>query len=366
MSKFNIDTPYSEILLSDIKFQQLPTTPQDKVYHAEGDVWVHTCLVLDALKSIWSDLSLDEKEICFNACAYHDIAKSYTTVIHEDGGISAKSHSTKGATDTRVLMYKANVDSTFREKVCSLVTHHQDPFFIFANKSDLPPELLVRKLSVICDTKLLYYVAKADIIGRDYFDKQKVLDDIEQYKDLCIELDCFGKPYNFYNDITRVKYFDSNGGVSPDHFFWREHASNVYVTVGIPASGKSTYVNKHFSHLPVVSYDSILEELNLEYCHDNVMHAVRIGKERIKTLLRNKQDFVVCNTTITKQYQENLANITKQYGGNIHFLIVERPYNTVISANNKRNSTVRTQDYNSFFLKWDLPTLDYAHTITFV
>ena len=31
------------------QLQALATTPQDPIYHAEGDVWTHTCMVVEAL-----------------------------------------------------------------------------------------------------------------------------------------------------------------------------------------------------------------------------------------------------------------------------------------------------------------------------
>lgn len=369
MKLYEITSSYDEILNSSPEFLKLVDTEQDPVYHAEGNVWVHTTLVLDSLKQIWDDLTEYEKQICFNACVYHDIAKSYTTVKHEDGGISARGHSNKGSSQVRTILYKANVDKSTREQICSIVLNHQVPFFTFNSKSQEPPELIVRRLSVECDTRLLYYVAKSDMMGRTYHDKQSVLQDIELFKELCIEQDCFGKPYKFADNITRVKYFDSSGTIDPSYKFYREPASTVYVMVGLPGSGKNYYVDKHLSNIPSVSYDDIRKEFNIyDYTLAGSSEVARIGKERIKDLLRAKKDFVVNNTTISKQYQEAISNLIKQYGGTVIFIVVERPFCVITSANSKRSGhdIVPNHVYESMMRKWDMPLLSYAHEIIHV
>lgn len=60
--------------------------PHDPVYHAEGDPWVHTCLVAKALQSGdgFADLPAERREILRLAAWFHDIAKPMTTVIEWD------------------------------------------------------------------------------------------------------------------------------------------------------------------------------------------------------------------------------------------------------------------------------------------
>ena len=86
---------------------RLEETPQDPYYHAEGNVGLHTRMVLDALAqdAHYRRADADGRFVLFMACLLHDIAKPDTTVIDEASGrIGQPGHSRRGAVDVRVLM----------------------------------------------------------------------------------------------------------------------------------------------------------------------------------------------------------------------------------------------------------------------
>ncbi len=108
------------------------TTPQSPVYHAEGDVWTHTMMVVDALLGMpaYQELVAEQQEIVFLAALLHDIAKSTTTVVDpQTGAISQPGHSKRGAIDARIALWDAGVPFATREAVCRLIALHQVPFF---------------------------------------------------------------------------------------------------------------------------------------------------------------------------------------------------------------------------------------------
>src|SRR5690349_12920098 len=57
--------------------------PQSPVYHAEGDVLIHTRMVIEALLNLpeWQGLSADERQLLFAATLLHDIGKPACTVV---------------------------------------------------------------------------------------------------------------------------------------------------------------------------------------------------------------------------------------------------------------------------------------------
>jgi putative nucleotidyltransferase with HDIG domain len=69
--------------------QQMADCIQDKGYHAEGNVWPHTQMVLRQLEkhSRWAGLPQADKETLIAAALLHDSGKPATTV-EEDGKIS--------------------------------------------------------------------------------------------------------------------------------------------------------------------------------------------------------------------------------------------------------------------------------------
>src|SRR5262249_31914006 len=65
--------------------------PQDPVYHAEGDVEIHTRMVCESLieNQRWRGLATAEREIVFAASLLHDVAKPATT-RKENGRITSR------------------------------------------------------------------------------------------------------------------------------------------------------------------------------------------------------------------------------------------------------------------------------------
>lgn len=56
------------------QLERAKTTPQDPLYHAEGDVWTHTQMVVTELlqDSDYAGLMAEEREIVFLAALLHD------------------------------------------------------------------------------------------------------------------------------------------------------------------------------------------------------------------------------------------------------------------------------------------------------
>lgn len=84
--------------------QQLSSTPQDKEWHAEGDVFKHTQMVLeccyDILETEASHLSNDQKLALILGAVFHDIGKPLTTKEAEINSVTrvvAPNHEARGA-----------------------------------------------------------------------------------------------------------------------------------------------------------------------------------------------------------------------------------------------------------------------------
>ena len=79
---------YSGWLAAFPQLELAKTTPQSPIYHAEGDVWTHTCMVADALISHpdWQSASRSDQEVLFIAAMLHDVAKCSTTQVDPDTG----------------------------------------------------------------------------------------------------------------------------------------------------------------------------------------------------------------------------------------------------------------------------------------
>lgn len=98
----------------------LESTPQSPRYHAEGNVGVHTRMVLDALLECdhFATSSGTQRETLFLAALLHDICKPETTTVDPiTGDIGQPGHSRRGAVDVRALLWRAGVPFSLRESV---------------------------------------------------------------------------------------------------------------------------------------------------------------------------------------------------------------------------------------------------------
>lgn len=112
---------------------KLKDTPQDSFYHAEGDVWTHTKMVLDSLRENhinkpFDQYSLEKQFIIFYSALFHDISKPVCTK-QEGTRITSKGHSKLGSFDTRKILYELDIPFQVRESICNIISTHQIPFF---------------------------------------------------------------------------------------------------------------------------------------------------------------------------------------------------------------------------------------------
>lgn len=187
--------------------ESLAATPQDPVYHAEGDVWVHTVAVVNALLNhpAYAALSPTEQGVVFHAAVLHDIAKPATT-REIQGRIHAPGHSRRGAIEVRIAGWRHHWPLPLREAVCRLIEAHQWPFYLFEHRQGLAPEFLVRHAACDRPLDLLALLATADLLGRKSDNQSHALDQVALFEEQARELDCWQNPYVFPDNATRVAY----------------------------------------------------------------------------------------------------------------------------------------------------------------
>lgn len=93
-------------------------------------------MVLDALHTLdeYRNASPQDREIMYLAALLHDISKPACTVHEDDGRITSKGHSKRGAIDSRIMLWKLDYPFYMRESICNIIATHQVPFFAFDDK----------------------------------------------------------------------------------------------------------------------------------------------------------------------------------------------------------------------------------------
>lgn len=343
------------------------TTPQSPVYHAEGDVWTHTMMVIDELLALsdYQAASRADQVVVFLAALLHDISKCSTTVIDPvTGAIGQPGHSKKGAVDARIALWDVDAPFAVREAICRLIAVHQVPFFVLeSSRRGITPEFAVRELSWHLDIPLLAMLAEADMRGRICVDQQKVLDNIELFRELAREEGCYGQPRPFADAHTRLAYF-RGADVHPDYSLFQEPGSKVIVMCGLPASGKNTWVAKHHPKLPVVSFDDAREELGIRHGKNEGLVAHR-AVDMAKELLRAKVPFVWNATNLTLQMRTKTLDQLFAYNAEVELVYLEKPRAELLCRNSKRDTSLNNKKLQSMLFKWELPLPTEAHRVIY-
>ena len=143
----------------------LRLTPQDAVWHAEGDVLTHTRMVLEALCADpqWRGMAEPDRNILFAAALLHDVGKGPTT-REESGRIVSPKHTSVGQRMARKLLWSGAAgpapDLATREAIAALVRHHGLPV-MFIEKPSPQRAVITASLSARCDHLAL--LARAEI-----------------------------------------------------------------------------------------------------------------------------------------------------------------------------------------------------------
>ena len=148
---------------------KLISVPQDPVWHPEGDVFVHTQLVIDRARELIDDLPYPKQLTVMLAALAHDFGKPATTEFIEEHWRS-RGHEEAGVEPTTTFLDRLNLHTIdgydVRGQVIALVKEHLKPGEFFKKREEIG-EGAFRRLARRCEPDLLYRVAKADSLGRN-------------------------------------------------------------------------------------------------------------------------------------------------------------------------------------------------------
>lgn len=334
----------------------LETTPQSPRYHAEGNVGIHTRMVLDALlaSAHFQTATGQRRETLFLAALLHDLCKPETTVIDPaTGAIGQPGHSRRGAVDVRALLWRAGVPFALREAVCRIVAAHQVPFFAFDSRRGETPEFIARRLSWGVSVADLVGVARADMQGRICADQQARLDDIALFEQLAREDGCWDAPRAAASAHTRLMYARGMA-VHLDTALFQPPGAAVTVLCGLPASGKDSWVARHAPQLPIVSFDDAKAELGLRH-GENDGRAAHRAVDKAKALLRERAPFVWNATHLSEQMRGKTLDLLYAYDADVRLVYLEVPAATLFERNRRRDTTLRQKDLERMLHRWEVP-----------
>jgi len=146
--------------------EALVGVPQEPDWHPEGDVWIHTMMVLDEAAKLRTGNASDDLALMYGALA-HDFGKPATTRTI-GGRITSYEHDVKGVAIAAAFLEKLRAPRELTEKVEALVRHHLAPALFHKNGATAKA---YRRLARDLDASgvrpdLLLRVATSDHLGR--------------------------------------------------------------------------------------------------------------------------------------------------------------------------------------------------------
>ncbi len=171
--------------------------PQEPEWHPEGNVDIHTMMVVDEARKLIDDLDYPRQVAVMLGALAHDFGKPSTTGFI-DGKIRSRGHDEAGVEPTLTFLDTLGIHTLngfdVRGQVVELVRYHLKPGAYYASKTPVGDGAF-RRLARKVESDLLYRVAKADSLGRnpDWLPREKWFDSkaqewfIEKVRELQVE-----------------------------------------------------------------------------------------------------------------------------------------------------------------------------------
>ena len=337
---------------------------QDAEWHAEGDVWTHTKMVVGELSKLaeWPTLSAHEQCLLIFTAIFHDVAKPLTTEVDpETGRVRSPKHAVKGEHVARAILRDLGCDLSTREEICRLVRYHGRPAFLLEREE---PVVEVLRLSWLVNNRLLYLFALADTRGRDTDAMSRPEENLHLWKLMAEEEDCFERPFRFGTDHARFTFF-RHPTIAENRFYtpFEDFSCTVTLMAGLPGSGKDTWLSRNRNDLPTVSLDGIREELDIDPT-DNQGQVAQLARERCREFLRSGTSFAFNATNTMKETRGRWLDLFDGYRARIEIVYIEPPLETVLRQNKARSMAVPEAVILKLAEKCEPPTWLECHRLT--
>lgn len=375
---------------------ELEKTEQDPEWHAEGNVFIHTNMVIDEMYKIFDEedsLSLSDKYILLMAVIFHDIAKPLVSKWKEVLGVNrltAKNHEYEGMSYLFYRFLEQDLEETEMNHILNLVGYHQMPKLLVVKNgyTSWDFKLLTEKTR----GELFYLLELADMRGRVTTDYEEQLEYMELFKLYCIDENCFYSESGLNEELRSLfkntfdekeesalsfligktkKRLHEKTLIEPlvayqKYFEQKDNHGTLFMLCGLSGSGKTSAVKKLIENHGATT---IIELDELRKKHDikknnrrEVDGRVRQeAKELLKRSLSNKEVVVFDACNQRKDFRSQICDLAEEYFAKTVLVFVKTPISQCIK--NDRERSVRT--VGDKVINYQAKTFQYPEDIEF-
>ena len=375
--------------------RRMSETPQDSIWHAEGNVRVHTSMVLDETfklidtHELADSLTDSDKLALVLSAALHDIGKVLTTREQEIEGrtrITSPRHAMVGRSYVAPRLFDLDLPQPTREKILACIGHHHDPRKLLAQDT---PTAGYWRLGRTVDVRLVYLLEIADTRGRNCLESDDDgLEMVELFRLACEDAGIWGTddPYNlWHSEITKQlhiscdeksidfvfrecrRQFEAGSISTPSEAIARtyEHRDQVHelvVLCGPSGTGKSTWIATHLNGHVHISLDEIREEITGRRDRMNKEGQVlQLARKRLRECLGKKRDVVWDATNLRSDERAALLSMGHDYHALSKIVVMAVSPATAIARNAQRDHAVPTSVIDKQFRRMEWPNVWEAH-----
>ncbi len=370
---------------------KLVETEQDPQWHAEGNVYNHTSMVLQELYKILEEeathLSEEKKLALILSAVFHDIAKPITTQHRETKGemrVVSPRHADKGRSYLAYRLLQLDLPYSLMKTVLALVGHHHDPKFLVIKEKRLPEW---KRLARLADLELLYYLEKADIRGRKANDLEEQMEYIELFRLFAEEKELFTEqdPYESWrkkiqaelasfpsetqNMVTAsaIQEYEKGKIYTPEEaiarsYRYRDKFARLTLLCGSSGAGKTTWIAHNASNENIISLDDIREEMTGERSNQSKNGQVlQKVQEMIKQNLREKNSVLIDATSLRKDFRQRILRLGYDYQALVTLVCIQLSPSELWRRNQKRKNPVPEKILHSQLNSLEWPYQGEAH-----
>lgn len=370
----------------------LKETEQDPEWHGEGDVHIHTGMVLDELYALLqeeaSHVQGERRQALILGALLHDIAKPISTRRREICGVErvvSPHHESMGRSYLAYKLMGLGLTYTVVELILGLVGEHHVPKRLVVKNHGLGAYLA---LSRRADCELLYFLELADMSGRHCPDKGQQLEYLVLFKLFCQEYQLWWPRVNAYHQWQKIlsqelAAFDvdtqdliyanavrdrESGSITmPEEaiaksYNYRESYAKVVLMCGPSGAGKTQWIKQNLTDYHVVSLDDIREELSGSRANQKIQGQVmQEAKSRLKHHLRTHHKVIWDATNLRLDFRTQVCDLAYAYHAMVTLVVFQQPESRFYEGNRSRTHTVPEEVLRRQIETMEWPTRDEVH-----